>query len=153
MQLIKKGSTEGIWFQYKPEGGAPDESPAEFLIRRVPTGKDREAYYQHIGKRQEIRRKEGAIISDANLEATQAYQLELACYALVDSKGAEIPPGIVPGIEPDSHGLVLLDGKWSPEVRRAFFLELPALARWVVEKANSLTVQAAEEEKGLGKTS
>ena len=151
MELIKKGSTEGKWFTFRAEGAPEDEKPARFKVRRVPSGFDRQTYYEVYGKRQEIRRKDGAVVSDIDVERTQRYQLALAVYALVDSENAEIPGELLPAGEAGS--MVPLDGKWTEEIKRAVFTELPALARWVVECANSLVTQAAEEEASLGKTS
>ena len=111
MQLIKKGATEGVWFTYHVEGAEPGEAPAEFKIRRIPTGLDRETHIRVFGARQQIKRKDGAILSDIEPLKSVAYTLDLACYALVDSRNAEVPPEIVPGLEAGENGLVKLDGK------------------------------------------
>jgi hypothetical protein len=145
VELIKRGSSEGVWFEYG-EGAA-------FKVRRIPTGLDRETYFRCFGKRAEVRRKDGAVISDTNLEASQRYTQELARYALVDSRNAEVPAEYAKaaGIEVETE-LASLDGLWSDKVKEVIFAEVPSLAAWVLAKANSLTAQAAEEDAALGKT-
>lgn len=149
MQLVKSGAAEGVWFRYEIEG---EPEPAEFKIRRIPSGFDREVYFRCFGRKIEARRKDGAIIQETNLEQTQKYQMDLAVYALLDSKGAEVPPDLAPGVEAKGP-MVTLDGQWSEAIKRAVFGEVPQLMRWVIEQANSLSLQAAKEDSDLGKTS
>jgi hypothetical protein len=155
MQLIKSGSTEGVWFEFKAEGAPEGEAPARFKIRRIPTPFDREVYTRIYGPRAELRRKNGALITEIDAAKMQQYRQELAVYALVDSERAEVPAEILKGTDlgESAEGVVTLDGKWSSTVRQRVFDELPGLAAWVVEKSNSLTVTAASEEAALGKTS
>lgn len=149
MELIKAGSQDGKWFPYAGD--------AEFKIRRIPTGLEKESYFRHFGKRAEVRRKGGAVISDTDVEAAQAHNQAMARIALVDSRNVLVPHELVkdalPTVEPDAAGMVRLDGLWSEEVRRVVLAEVPSLAGWVQEQAYSLTTRAAEEEAELGKTS
>lgn len=148
MELIKAGSQDGKWFPYAGD--------AEFKVRRIPTGLEKESYFRHFGKRAEVRRKGGAVISDTDVEAAQAHNQAMARIALVDSRNVLVPHELVkevlPAAEPDPEGMVRLDGRWSDDVRRVVLAEVPTLAGWVQEKAYSLTTRAAEEENDLGKT-
>lgn len=149
MELIKAGSQDGKWFPYAGD--------AEFKVRRIPTGLEKESYFKHFGKRAEVRRKGGAVISDTDVEAAQAHNQAMARIALVDSKNVLVPHELVkeilPLVEPDGEGMVRLDGRWSDDVRKVVLAEVPTLAAWVQEKAYSLTTRAVEEEADLGKTS
>lgn len=147
MELIKAGSFDGKWFDFAGD--------AAFKVRRIPTGLEKESYFRHFGKRAEVRRKDGAIISETNIEAAQAHSQELARYALVDSRNALVPHELVKGcgdFEADAEGMVRLDGKWTAEVKAAVLSEVLSLAGWIVEQAQTLTTKATEEEAALGKT-
>lgn len=169
MQLIKRGSTEGLWYEYvedaqpiaKPEDRSQREGAepnACFKVRRIPTGLDRETAFRFLGRKQEVRRKEGAVISDFDLDKQQQYYVELAVYALVDSFDAELPVEFLKGTKPAADvmagvEMLRLDGQWDETVKRAVFKELPNLAKWVCIRSFSQNSAAAEEEHGLGKTS
>jgi hypothetical protein len=147
MQLIKSAAAEGVWFSYAGD--------AEFKIRRIPTGLEKESYFKHFGRKTEVRRKGGAVISETNVEEAQQHNQEMARYALVDSRNVLVPGALigVNGFDPDPEGMVKLDGRWTDEIRRVVLAEVLSLSAWVLEKANSLTTRAAEEEAELGKTS
>ena len=160
MQLIKAGSTEGRWFEFRESAramGSPEERTSAdlacFRVKRIPTQLDRETYTAVFGPKQELRRRRGEVISEADPLKSQEYTLRLANFALVDSFEAEVPAEIVALAGIRGEGMVRLDGQWSEAVKRAVFGELPALASWVVACASSLNASAAEEEKELGKTS
>jgi len=156
MQLVKSGAIQGHWFTYEVEG---EPKPARFKVRRIPSAFDRQTYFSTFGRKIEARRKAGAIIQDTDLEQTQRYQMELAVYALVDSEDVQVPRELLEGAAPETapgetaDALVTLDGRWSESIKRVVFGELPQLMRWVIEQANSLSLQAAKEETDLGKTS
>jgi hypothetical protein len=165
MQLIKSGSSEGVWFEFVDEA-KPIRSPEErskpkegetpnacFKIRRIPTGLQKEAFFRHFGRKTEVRRKGGAVISDTDMEASTKHNAELAQYALLDTFDAEVPADVLPLLGGKPGEMVTLDGKLTPEVRAALLGELPGLAVWIVGRADSLTARAAEEETELGKTS
>jgi hypothetical protein len=144
MELIKRGSSEGVWFDYTGD--------ARFKIRRIPSGKQKETFFRYFGKKTEVRRKGGAVISDTDMEASTKHNVELAEFALLDCENAEVPAELVPALGGQSGEMVRLDGKLTPEIKAAVLAELPGLAVWIVGKAESLTAKAAEEEEGLGKT-
>lgn len=151
MQLIKSGSSEGVWFDFAED--------ARFKVRRIPSGLQKETFFRYFGKRAEIRRKNGAVISDTDMEASTKHNAELAEYALVDCEHCEVPRALMPMLDAavavgdQVPEMVSLDGKLTPEVKRALLAELPQLAVWIVSKAESLTAKAIEEETELGKTS
>lgn len=153
MQLIKRGSVEGVWFEFKQDGAPEDEKSARFLIRRIPTAFDKENFRQHFGFKAEVRRKNGAVISDLDYAKRIAHTLDLAIYALLNSEDAEVPSVIVPTMKADESGMVKLDGQWSEDVKRLVLGEVPSLATWIVARANTLTAQAVDEEEAKGKTS
>jgi hypothetical protein len=153
VQLIKKGSVEGVWFTFEQKDAQADEKPARFLVRRVPTAFDRERFTHHFGYKAEIRRKSGTLISDLEPLKRMAYTLDLACYALIESENAEVPSELVPGRPANEAGMVLLDGKWTDDLKRIVLGEVPSLATWIMEQANSLTAQAIDEEDAKTKNS
>ena len=160
MQLIKQGSTEGRWFEFRESAramGSPEERTSAdlacFRVRRIPTQFDRTTYTDVYGAKQELRRRRGEVVTETDPLKSQEYTLRLAAYALVDSFEAEVPAEIVAAAGVQAEGMTKLDGRWSDAVKRAVFGELPALASWVVQCASSLNASAAEEESQLGKTS
>lgn len=145
MDLIKAAALEGEWFIYADDG--------QFRVRRIPAGKDQELYFQHFGRSRKYSRKKGTETGEVDLARATEYTRQKAAFALVDSRNVSVPRQILGGTPLADAGegqTVTLDGHWSPEVKERVLFEVKGLAGWVIEKAESLDREAAEEEAEAG---
>lgn len=143
MKLLRK--SDGEWFEHP--GGA------KFLIRPIPNTKTREIKARHIGKKRTVEWVRGVQRASFDEDAVDAIVREKACFALLDTQGADIdvPEGTEEAFKAKVGDVVVLDKNWTPEIKAAVFGELPTLAEWIVGKADSFRADAKEEEgKGDG---
>ena len=129
--LIDESGDEGTWFHFRGK--------AEFRIKRIGGRRRRALIRQYLGK------KAGAPDLDRALE----FQLALGCEALLDSRKVQVLGRYLEGTPlANGTGEVLLDGKWSNDVKKAVLSEVPGVLKFVVAKADSLDAEADEEESG-----
>lgn len=146
---------KGEWFVFTEDERSREK--AEFEIRRVPAAVEREIEVEVLGRKRQAKFKKGVQLVDYDLDQSEEITYRKAAYALVGSRGADLPwadiPALLPGPEDDPQGFVRLDGRWTADVKRQVFEAFPAIAVWIVKKANGLDAQAREDEEGKGATS
>lgn len=147
----------GEWFTFTTDDHG---ERAEFQIRRIPASVDRRIEADVLGIKRQVKFKRGAQILDYEVDRSQEITFRKAVYALVESRGAELPVADVPLLAHAGEGTITgagafatLDGHWTDEVKRQVFDAFPPIALWVVEKAQSLDARAREDEEGKGGTS
>lgn len=135
VSLIDDKAEEGQWFPFKGK--------AAFLVKWVSQSRRRWLRGHHVGKKSPGK---GEGVAYDRLED---WQVAVASEALLDSRMVQIPGRYLEGSDLAADtGEVRLDGKWSDDVKRAVLSQLPGLAKFIVEKCDSLAVQADEEEQG-----
>jgi hypothetical protein len=147
MRLITSDK-QGEWFVHSKDEKTGERM--EYQIRRIPAGKAKEIEIRHLGKKRHSTWKKGVRVIEHDVDQGEAVVKEKAAYALIDSKGCELPAEDVPslsGVTPKD-GYVTLDGHWSDAVKAEVFEAVPALALWIVEQSGKLETSALEDEAG-----
>lgn len=147
MRLITSDK-QGEWFVHSVDEKTKERM--EYQIRRIPAGKAKEIEIRLLGHKRESTWRQGARVVVHDVVKSEAVIVEKAAYALLDSKGCELPAECVPSLTDvtPKDGYVLLDGHWSDAVKAEAFAAVPELALWVVEQAGKLQAQAQEDEAG-----
>jgi hypothetical protein len=134
MLIIDEKAEEGTWFKFKGD--------AEFLIKRVGSMRRRALWRQFMGKNLGSNEKR-------DFEKSADLRITLGGEALVDSRKVEIPSRYLEGtVLAEEKGNVILDGRWTPDVKKAVLSDVAGLLSFIVEKCDSLDAQADEEESG-----
>lgn len=156
MKLAKKQEDEGQWvpFRLRDDGAS---KTCQLKIRRLPKSKESELQFRHYGRK--LVWKNGR--REIDREALDAYAIDKACYALLDSKD-------FPEIEADDAEVaellskamgravavgekVKVDGTWSDELKRLLFDSYGDFAAFVNAKADAAAGLSDEDEEDLGK--
>lgn len=154
---------ETRWFRLPVPDMEPEERP-RLQVRAIPATRRRELYYRRFGKNQKIHERRGVrIVKKEDNDRWDAFTLDIAVEALVDSKGLSLAlpeetatklTEHMGSVVPDEW--VCFDGKWTEPVRR-IVLELladvrPSLVRWIFDHAQKIVALEDDEEEELGKT-
>lgn len=162
----KPDADEGEWFPWEPKAD-PKADPAAlcFRVRRITPTQGREFARKHRLPNRKITLKRGGMEYETytdekfrELEAQIACNVEMAAWALTDTKNAEVGVGDEEMAKAYSDALgaevkvgsLALDGRLTPALRLLVLSELPPLVGWVLEKSGSLGLQEAETEEGKG---
>ncbi len=142
----------GEWFEFGPD---PDSGRiVRFRVRRIPASVERA-----IRGRQnmQVRSVKGGQEVTVDLDRERSISLRRAVYALVDSENFD-------GQAEDSAAVALyskllevgdlevgkpftFDKRWAEGVREHVLGEFPALAAWIIERAERLQLKASGDEE------
>lgn len=147
---LESPDAAGVWY----ESGKDHGKPVRYKVRAVPYEVDkrihREAYrdakVRHIGRQS----------ASSAIERMQEYTLLRAAYALVDTEnfsievgdeGAAVLYSKLLGDKVAAGAEVVLDGKWTDELRKDVLAVVRKRAAWISDKADKLTEAEVEDEE------
>jgi hypothetical protein len=151
-QAIRKTEdAKGEWFVYAEEG----DQKIEVCIRPLPPGEERRIENKYLGRERKVTFTTEGRQTITNADKNVEYHAERALLALVDTRGADITIGDAGAAELWAKALgesvsvgqtIVLDGRWTKDVKEQAFADAPEVAMWISLKAASLRVRAAKEE-------
>lgn len=169
---VQAAQDPGQWIKhYYEEDPAPGATESkktftgiEFKVRRIPPGKKMEIERSRRGGTRKIkvfRTGDSEITRDLDKET--AAGIDQAIFALVDSKGCKVQIGddetakqyrtLLKDESIQAGQMIVLDGRWTNELREDFLADFIDVASWVVARADEFGRATVEEELGKEKTS
>lgn len=164
MQLTRPGAVQGTWFPFvdadtktkrasdaAAPAGSVEEAPdvAEFKIRRIPSDVRREIVRRRFPEAEKVKYTRGGVEKSHDPVKVHLADIDLASYALVDARKAEVPAALVgQGGDEDFS----LDGRLTDDIKAKLLTELSDLVSFVLECSHSLEVRHQQKEAELGET-
>lgn len=164
--FAKPDADEGEWEVFRTEGDDdvalkdPDKLPA-FRIRRMPDELGRNLEREVLGQKTRVLLKGAEVAVDTEGVRQAEVNLRKASWCLLDSRNVEHAVGdqaaaeewaryigapVVVGQDFD------LSGKWTPEVKRAYFKDYSEVVGWILSRSRRKAKVHREEEEGKGET-
>jgi hypothetical protein len=149
-QVTETSETEGTWITSGEDHG----KPVRYRIRPIPLETERRLYRKVYGSTKGRKQKKRSMA--AGLELMEEHTQLRAAFALVDTENFSVELGddaaataygqligqqLVKGTE------VLLDGKWTDELRRRVLRLARKRAAWISNKADSLREREIEDDE------
>lgn len=140
----------GVWISSGQDHG----KPVRYKIRQIPFDVDRRLHREAYRKAKV--RRIGKESTSAVKERFEDYTLLRAAYALMDTENFSIEIGDAGaaaiyskllGQEIAAGAEVVLDGKWTDELRRDVVRVVRNRAAWIVDQAEKLTEAEIEDEQ------